>query len=78
MAQSVDERLAVLERELSEVKESLSKITRSASSESTPWWKSLSGIFANEPLFEDVVRFTEDRRDAERREAQAGSMSAEM
>ena len=38
-------------------------------SEKTPWWKRTAGIFANEPMFDSVMRTIDENREREREEA---------
>jgi hypothetical protein len=58
-------RLARLEADVQEIKAMLQ--TQRTSQE--PWWKSFVGMYANDPVADEVRKITEEIRDKERRKA---------
>lgn len=51
-SQTLEERVAVLEHEIREMKSKLNT-TRELSQQ--PWWEKLAGTFKSDPLFDEVV-----------------------
>jgi hypothetical protein len=54
-AEQVELRLAALEQEMTRVKAGIMPAPRSATKQ--PWWVEMSGSGADNPLFEDAVRY---------------------
>jgi hypothetical protein len=52
-AEQVEARLVALEQELTRMKAE----TTAPATEKQPWWVEMSGSGANNPLFEDAVRY---------------------
>ena len=48
----LEKRVKALEDEVAKLKVKL----ESSGSEGTPWWKQISGIFADDPAFEEAMR----------------------
>jgi hypothetical protein len=51
-ALTIEERVAALEHEISDIKDRL-KASRETSQQ--PWWERLAGTFENDPMFEEIV-----------------------
>lgn len=61
---SLEERLAILEAEVAELKARLPQ----EDEHPIPWWEQISGVFKDDPLFEDAVRFGREWRESQRQE----------
>ena len=63
MSTTLEERVALLERDVLQLKQQLSKPA------AIPWWEQISGVFANTPAFDEVVelgrRYRESQHPAE-------------
>lgn len=57
-----------LERLEAEVKE-LKALLQDGRQPEEPWWKSFVGIYANDPVAEEVRKIVEENREKERRKA---------
>lgn len=62
---TLEQRVAVIERELNFLKAQLPKNNQKS------WWQKISGVFANDPAFDEISAFGQSLREQERREAQA-------
>lgn len=62
IALPVEERLALLEREVARLKIHLER----RSSSSQPWWHPIVGTFANDPAFDEAMRLGREYREAQR------------
>jgi hypothetical protein len=62
-AKQIELRLAALEQELTQMKAGMTD-SSSRSSKKQPWWVEMSGSSANNPLFEDAVRYGQEWRDS--------------
>ncbi len=60
-SQQLEARVAVLEKELVQMKELLSGFVE----EKKPWWLKVAGSFEDDPTFDEAVRFRQEWRDAE-------------
>ncbi len=60
-AKQVELRLAALEQELTQMK---ATIPHSSPIQKQPWWVKMSGSGADNPLFEDAVRYGQEWRDS--------------
>ncbi len=60
-SQQLEARVAVLEKELVQMKELLSGFV----DEKKPWWLKVAGSFEDDPTFDEAVRFRQEWRDAE-------------
>jgi hypothetical protein len=60
-AAQIELRLATLEQELAQVK---AGIIPSPALKKQPWWVEMSGSGADNPLFEDAVRYGQEWRDS--------------
>jgi hypothetical protein len=61
-AAQIELRITALEQELSQMKAGI--IPSSRSPQKQPWWVEMSGSGANNPLFEDAVRYGQEWRDS--------------
>jgi hypothetical protein len=61
-AAQIELRLAALEQELTRVKAGIMPAHRSGKAQ--PWWVEMSGSGADNPLFEDAVRYGQEWRDS--------------
>jgi hypothetical protein len=61
-AAQIELRIAALEQELAQMKAVIIPSPRSA--QKHPWWVEMSGSGANNPLFEDAVRYGQEWRDS--------------
>ena len=57
---TLEERVALLEREVLALKRQLPKL------EPLPWWEQINGAFANLPAFEDAMALGRQYREAQR------------
>ncbi|MGB7414080.1 MAG: hypothetical protein WA902_07715 [Thermosynechococcaceae cyanobacterium] len=57
-SQLLEARVAALETELEQMKQSLSVSV----SEESPWWLKVAGSFENDPTFDEAVRFGQEWR----------------
>lgn len=68
--ETVEERLAALEWEVAQLKTQVGGARPDSTGRTSPdFLEKYTGIFANDPLFEEMVRFTEEERERDRREA---------
>ncbi len=68
--ETTEDRLQALEREVAQIKAQLSAPRPGVLGRTSPdFLDQYVGIFANDPLFEEMVRFTEEERERERRAA---------
>lgn len=63
----LEERLARVEEELCQLKDELAK----AQAPEQPWWESTTGIFRDDPLFDDLVKEIRRNRRADYAAARA-------
>ncbi len=61
-AKQIELRLAALEQELTQMKAGMTDSSRSP--KKRPWWIEMSGSGADNPLFEDAVRYGQEWRDS--------------
>ncbi len=59
-AKQIELRLAALEQELTQIKAGMTDSSRSPQKQ--PWWVEMSGSGADNPLFEDAVRYGQEWR----------------
>ena len=57
-------RLAALEAEVTELKQKLATVTQ----EEVPWWRTIYGTFADDPLYEEAMRLGREYRESLRPE----------
>ncbi len=62
---TLEQRIEIIERELGLLKAQL------PSKNSTPWWQKISGIFENDPAFDEISNLGQGIRDQERLEVQS-------
>ena len=60
-AKQIELRLAALEQELTQVKAGM---TDSSVAKKQPWWVTMSGSGADNPLFEEAARYGKEWRDS--------------
>ncbi len=60
-----ESRLARLESEVKELK----ILLQTQPAPKSPWWKSMVGVFANDPAADEVRKIIEESREKERRKA---------
>lgn len=61
----VDMTLNQLERRISALEERLERLDRAQTSvPSKPWWRRTAGRFANDPMFEEIVRLGREYRES--------------
>jgi len=58
---NIEQRLQALEHEVAELKQRL----ETAPSPTEPWWRKISGIFANDPAYEEAMRLGRQWREKE-------------
>lgn len=58
----LENRIVSLEKELGLLKSKFEKIEK----EKEPWWKKRTGSFANDPIYEEVVRLGREYRESQR------------
>lgn len=61
-AEKIDLRISTLEQELTHLKDSVAR--SSVSSYEQPWWITIAGSCADNPLFEDAVRYGQEWRNS--------------
>ena len=59
---TLEERVALLEQEVLQLKRQLQKPT------GAPWWEQISGVFANVPAFDEAVAFGRKYRESQRQD----------
>ena len=64
-ALTLEERVAVLEAEVEQLKQQKETHQLDKSDETTTWWKRIVGIHANNPGFEEAVRLGREWRESE-------------
>ena len=57
---TLEERVALLEREVLALKRQLPKPT------AVPWWEQMSGVFADTPAFDEAVKLGRQYRESQR------------
>jgi hypothetical protein len=62
MAGTVEERLTAVEAEVARLKARLLQ----EAEQPVPWWEEISGVFKDDPLFEEAVRYGREWREAQR------------
>lgn len=62
-AQSIEIRIAALEQELERLKAEIMSSSTSSSDE-RPWWVKVAGSCADNPLFDDAVRYGQEWRNS--------------
>lgn len=62
---TLEQRVALIERELNLLKAQLPKNGQ------RPWWQKISGVFENDPAFDEISSLGQALREQERREVQA-------
>jgi hypothetical protein len=60
-AQQIELRISALEQELKQLKES---IARPSLSNPQPWWVKIAGSCADNPLFEEAIRYGQEWRNS--------------
>ncbi len=60
-ANTLEERVATMERELAQIKQSLKS---DSLSQSIPWWESIFGTFANSEAHEEATRLGREYRES--------------
>ena len=60
---SVEERLAALEAEVAQLK---TQLTQQKQETSIPWWQQISGVFKDDPMFEEAMRLGREWRESQR------------
>jgi hypothetical protein len=58
MSEQVEERLAILEAEVAQLKQQLAVKT----SDNSPWWDKIVGSFANDPAYEEAMKLGREYR----------------
>ena len=59
--------VAQLERRLEKVEKTIEELTRRGAAEKSPrWYATHAGRFANDPVFDEIVRLGKDYRDSQR------------
>lgn len=58
-AQTLEERVKVLEQEVARLKNG------SAETAKMPWWEEISGVFENDPLFDEAERIGREWRESQ-------------
>lgn len=59
---SLEKRVVAIEAGLAELKTNLATV----SGEELPWWKRISGIYADDPAFEEAMRLGREWRESHR------------
>ena len=59
-ALKLEQRIAILEDQVAQLKEKLSL------NSPKPWWEQIAGSFANDPIFEEAMRLGRAYREAQR------------
>ncbi|MBI3407896.1 MAG: hypothetical protein HY040_06015 [Planctomycetes bacterium] len=59
-AETIEKRLAILEAEVSQLKQGLEK-------DAVPWWKKWAGAFRNDPYIEKAVKYGRRYRESLRK-----------
>jgi hypothetical protein len=62
---TLEQRVELIERELNFLKAQLPKNNQKT------WWQKISGVFENDPVFDEISALGQGLREQERREAQA-------
>ena len=60
---AIEERLSALEAEISELK---TRLPKTAICEPQPWWEQISGIFKDDPMFDEAMRLGKEWRDSDK------------
>jgi hypothetical protein len=64
-AEQIELRISALERELQHLKDGTTKPSPATlSSDEQPWWVKIAGSCADNPLFEDAVRYGQEWRNS--------------
>lgn len=58
--ENLEKRVIAIEAEVAELKAKLATV----SGEDVPWWKRISGIFADDPAFEEAMRLGREWRES--------------
>jgi hypothetical protein len=58
MSEHVEERLAILEAEVAQLKQQLAVKT----SDNSPWWDKIVGSFANDPAYDEAMKLGREYR----------------
>ena len=61
--ETLEQRVAALEAEVESLKERLP-----ATEPPAPWWQQISGIFKDDPMFDEAMRLGREWRESEREE----------
>lgn len=64
-ALTLEQRIEIIERELLVLKSQLPE------NRATPWWQKISGVFENDPAFDEISSLGEKIREQERLDAQS-------
>lgn len=67
MSEQLESRVALLEAEVAHLKSSLEG-GLSPSIDSQPWWKKITGTFANDPMYDEAMQLGREYRDSLRSE----------
>jgi hypothetical protein len=61
-AQTLEERVAILEKEVANLKNSPAEHTPK------PWWEEIRGVFKNDPAYEEAMRYGREWRESQQME----------
>lgn len=75
---TLEQRREALEREIAQIREQYKDQPRAVIGQTSPdFLKKYTGMFADDPMFESVMRSIEERREQERLEAESEANEAE-
>jgi hypothetical protein len=63
-AQAIELRISALEQELERLKDGKGSSSTSSLSDEQPWWVKIAGSCADNPLFEEAVRYGQEWRNS--------------
>ena len=67
---TLEERMRALEREIAQIREKYKDQPPAVVGRTSPdFLEKYTGIFANDPVFDEMIRYIEEERERERREA---------